>query len=111
MRWVKPMDEADAIGGGAAALLLVTLEENAVAGGAGAAVNEFLAAQGHSLTVLNLGIPDIFIEHGTHADQLAWTGLDAESILRSIKARQIVAGKSLVPELKVGSPIEISRLS
>ncbi|MEZ5503926.1 MAG: 1-deoxy-D-xylulose-5-phosphate synthase [Halioglobus sp.] len=86
MRWVKPLDEAAVIAAAQRHAVLVTLEENAVAGGAGAAVNEFLAAQGHALTVINLGIPDTFVEHGTHADQLAWIGLDADSILRRISA-------------------------
>jgi len=111
MRWVKPMDEAKVLELSRRYDLLVTLEENVVAGGAGSAVNEFLAAQGQSLSVINLGIPDIFVEHGSHADQLAWTGLDAESILRSIKARRTVIGKGLVSGLNVGNPIEISRSS
>jgi len=80
MRWVKPLDEEAVLAIVARHSLLVTLEENAVAGGAGAAVNEFLASQGLSPTIINLGIPDAFIEHGTHAEQLAWTGLDAQSI-------------------------------
>jgi 1-deoxy-D-xylulose-5-phosphate synthase len=84
MRWVKPLDEDTVKTIAQRHSLLVTLEENAVAGGAGAAVHEFLAAAGLSLPVINLGIPDIFVEHGTHADQLAWTGLDADSIVRRI---------------------------
>jgi 1-deoxy-D-xylulose-5-phosphate synthase len=91
MRWVKPLDEEAISAVAQRHSLLVTLEENAVAGGAGAAVNEFLAAQGLHLTVLNLGLPDTFIEHGTHADQLKWAGLDADSIyLRTISAFECI---------------------
>ena len=80
MRWVKPMDEETLLTVARQHELLVTIEENAVAGGAGAAVNEVLAAQGQTMSILNMGLPDYFIEHGSQADQLAWTGLDASSI-------------------------------
>jgi 1-deoxy-D-xylulose-5-phosphate synthase len=85
MRWVKPLDEKMVLAIAQRHTMLVTLEENAIAGGAGGAVNEFLAAQGLSPTLLNLGLPDAFIEHGNQADQLAWTGLDAKSIEASIR--------------------------
>lgn len=85
MRWVKPLDESMLLGIAQRHTMLVTLEENAIAGGAGAAVNEFLAARGLSPTLLNLGLPDAFIEHGNQTDQLAWAGLDAESIEASIR--------------------------
>jgi 1-deoxy-D-xylulose-5-phosphate synthase len=88
MRWVKPLDEEALLAIAQRHALLVTLEENAVAGGAGAAVNEFLAAQGLSHAIINLGIPDTFIEHGTHAEQLVWAGLDAENIVNRVIARQ-----------------------
>jgi 1-deoxy-D-xylulose-5-phosphate synthase len=88
MRWVKPLDEDALLAIAQRHALLVTLEENAVAGGAGAAVNEFLAAHGLSHAIINLGIPDTFIEHGTHAEQLVWAGLDAENIVRRVIARQ-----------------------
>jgi len=86
MRWVKPLDEEMLLAIAQRHPVLVTVEENAVAGGAGAAVDEFLAAQELTRTVLNLGIPDTFIEHGSHAEQLAWTGLDTESIYARITA-------------------------
>lgn len=85
MRWVKPLDEKMVLAIAQRHTMIVTLEENAVAGGAGSAVNEFLAAQGLSPTLLNLGLPDAFIEHGNQADQRAWTGLDAQSIEASIR--------------------------
>ena len=86
MRWVKPMDEDAILAAVESHDTLVTLEENAVAGGAGSAVNEFLAARGIQTPVLNLGIPDDFIEHGSQADQLSWTGLNAEAITSRIRA-------------------------
>jgi 1-deoxy-D-xylulose-5-phosphate synthase len=56
-------------------------------GGAGSAVNEFLARDKLVLPVLNLGIPDAFIEHGTPAEMLAACGLDAAGLERGIRAR------------------------
>jgi len=84
MRWVKPLDEKMLLTVAQRHPVIVTLEENAVAGGAGAAVNEFLAAHRLSPVLLNLGLPDVFIEHGTHADQLAWAGLNAASIYNRV---------------------------
>lgn len=110
MRWVKPLDEEALLVIAQKHTMLVTLEENAVAGGAGAAVNEFLVAQGLSPVLLNLGIPDAFIEHGSHAEQLAWTGLDAESIAQSILDRLPTPGKLHSPEFKTGSTVEASSL-
>jgi 1-deoxy-D-xylulose-5-phosphate synthase len=60
--------------------LLVTLEENAIAGGAGAAVAEALAELGLCVPVAHLGLPDRFIEHGDPAKMLADCGLDAPGI-------------------------------
>ena len=71
-------DEAD---------LLVTLEDNAIAGGAGSGVNEVLAARHVSVPVLNLGLPDQFVEHGGREELLAELGLDATGIQRSIQRR------------------------
>jgi 1-deoxy-D-xylulose-5-phosphate synthase len=59
---------------------LVTIEENAVAGGAGAAVGELLAAQGVQMPLLHLGIPDRFVEHGSREDCLRMAGLDAATL-------------------------------
>lgn len=110
MRWVKPLDEEMLLSIAQRHSMLVTLEENAVAGGAGAAVNEFLAAQGLSPTLINLGIPDAFIEHGTHAEQLAWTGLDAEGIVQNIVDRLPFLRNIHTTELKAGNTIEASSL-
>jgi len=67
--------------------LLVTLEENAIAGGAGAAVSEWLNAAGILMPVLQLGLPDRFLEHGKPEQMLAAVGLDAAGIQRSIEQR------------------------
>ncbi|MGI9320167.1 MAG: transketolase C-terminal domain-containing protein, partial [Thiogranum sp.] len=65
--------------------VLVTVEDNAVAGGAGSAVAEALMRQGNTLSLVMLGIPDRFIEHASRAQQLAECGLDADSIYQRIQ--------------------------
>ena len=87
MRFVKPIDESLIRQLTEDHQLLVTLEENSVAGGAGAAVSEFLAAQGIVMPVLHLGLPDRFVDHGKHSEQLTDTGLDSANILQSIEQR------------------------
>ena len=84
MRFVKPMDEALVLDLAARHRLLVTLEENVVQGGAGSAVNELLHAAGIVASVLNLGLPDRFIEQGTQAEQLEMAGLSPTQIERRI---------------------------
>ena len=87
MRFVKPLDEA-LIGEMATRhQLLVTLEENSVKGGAGAAINEFLLREDYRIPVLNLGLPDAFLSHGKVPDMLAKVGLDRDSIAASIRAK------------------------
>lgn len=85
MRWVKPLDESMVLALAQSHNLLVTLEENARAGGAGSAVNELLAREAVPVQVLNLGLQDQFVDHGTHKDQLAWEGLDAAGIAQQIE--------------------------
>ncbi len=87
MRFVKPLDEDLIRSLAAQNRLLVTVEEHALMGGAGSAVNEFLAQENHRGSVLNLGIPDAFIEHASHPEMLANCGLSPEKILASIQAR------------------------
>lgn len=87
MRFVKPLDTDLLAELAAQHDLLVTVEENAVAGGAGSAVLEALAAAGRSMPVLNLGIPDHFIEHATPTAQWQEIGLDTESIKTAIVGR------------------------
>ncbi|MDT8384081.1 MAG: 1-deoxy-D-xylulose-5-phosphate synthase [Gammaproteobacteria bacterium] len=84
MRFVKPLDEALILAMAEQHELLVTVEENALAGGAGSGVNECLAAHGVTLPVHNLGLPDRFVEHGEHAALLSQCGLDARAIQASI---------------------------
>ena len=87
MRFVKPLDE-EIIGDMAAKhQLIVTIEENTVMGGAGSAVNEFLLASNYQIPVLNLGLPDTFLEHGKVPKMLADVGLDATSIATAIKKK------------------------
>jgi 1-deoxy-D-xylulose-5-phosphate synthase len=86
MRFVKPLDESLLLEMAARHTLLVTVEENAISGGAGSAVNECLAAHSVVLPVINLGLPDRFVEHGGHGELLAQCGLDAAGIQRSVAA-------------------------
>ncbi|MDQ7730904.1 1-deoxy-D-xylulose-5-phosphate synthase [Halomonas sp. SpR8] len=87
MRSIKPLDRDAVLHAADEHELLVTLEENVIAGGAGSAVNELLHAEGVQVEVLNLGLPDAFIEHGTPAQLLADCQLDIEGIERAIRAR------------------------
>ena len=80
MRFVKPLDTSLLNTLTHDHHLLVTVEENAVMGGAGSAVSEALNAMGHTGAVLQLGLPDHFVEHASHAQQLAGVGLDAAGI-------------------------------
>ena len=84
MRFVKPLDREAVLRVAEQSRALVTLEENVVAGGAGAAVVELLAEAQLSLPTLMIGIPDRFVEHGTREDCLGMAGLDATSIRRRI---------------------------
>ncbi|MGH8372862.1 MAG: 1-deoxy-D-xylulose-5-phosphate synthase, partial [Gammaproteobacteria bacterium] len=85
MRFVKPLDETLLLELAASHDHFVTLEDNAVAGGAGSAVAEFFAAQGVAKPMLHIGIPDRFIEHGSREQCLQAAGLDAESIRQRIE--------------------------
>lgn len=87
MRFVKPLDEQLLTELVANHDLLVTVEENVIAGGAGSAVGEYLAAHRHDIALLQLGLPDRFIEHGDPARLLADCGLDAVSIEQAIVAK------------------------
>jgi 1-deoxy-D-xylulose-5-phosphate synthase len=87
MRFVKPLDTEIILDMANETDLLVTLEDNVRLGGAGSAVNEVLVAQHHAVPVLNLGLPDHFVEHGTREELLAQVGLDAAGVLRAIQKR------------------------
>ncbi|EJS3852322.1 1-deoxy-D-xylulose-5-phosphate synthase, partial [Pseudomonas aeruginosa] len=77
MRFVKPLDEALVRELAGSHELLVTIEENAVMGGAGSAVGEFLASEGLEVPLLQLGLPDYYVEHAKPSEMLAECGLDA----------------------------------
>lgn len=87
MRFVKPLDADLIMEMASSHKLVVTVEENAVMGGAGSGVNELLAASGGSFNILNIGIPDTYIEHGSRHDCLAWAGLDADGIYEQVSKR------------------------
>jgi len=89
MRFVKPLDEDCLADLAARHRLLVSIEDNAIAGGAGSAVAEALAAHGIAVPLALLGIPDRFIEHAGREQQLAECGLDAEGIYQRVQ-REIV---------------------
>ena len=87
MRWAKPLDTELLLEVAARHDALVTLEEGAIMGGAGSAVLEALAAAKVVLPVLQLGLPDAFIEHGDPGKLLSLQGLDAAGIQASIARR------------------------
>ncbi len=87
MRFVKPIDEELIAELAAGHDLLVTVEENVVMGGAGSAVLEVLQRRGSRIPVLQIGLPDRFIDQGDPAIQLAVAGLDTKGILKTIRAR------------------------
>ena len=87
MRWAKPLDLDLLRSLAASHQALVTVEEGCVMGGAGSAVLEALQAEGLAMPVLQLGLADIFTEHGDPAKLLAGQGLDASGIERSVRER------------------------
>ena len=87
MRFVKPIDE-DLIGDMAAThQLIVTIEENSIMGGAGSAINEYLLRSNYQIPILNLGLPDKFLEHGKVPEILADIALDSASVTEAIKQK------------------------
>ncbi len=85
MRFVKPLDEKMIVSIAARHRALITIEENAVMGGAGSGVSEVLAIAGLQLPTLHIGIPDRFIEHGTRDTCLARAGLDLAGISAQVE--------------------------
>ena len=85
MRFIKPLDTDLLANLAQEHTLFVTLEDNAIMGGAGSAVNEYIQANKLDVKVLNLGIPDEFIKHGTQQEMYEVMGLDSQGILNSIK--------------------------
>jgi 1-deoxy-D-xylulose-5-phosphate synthase len=85
MRFVKPIDEALILQLANSHDVLVTVEENVLAGGVGQAVTAFLQSQRILKPVLNIGLPDYFVEQGTREELLALCGLDTQGILKQIE--------------------------
>jgi 1-deoxy-D-xylulose-5-phosphate synthase len=85
MRFIKPLDQALILQLCQTHRLLVAIEENAIMGGAGSAINEFIASHNISIDFLSIGIPDRFIEQGTREDCLAECGLTTSGILHTIE--------------------------
>ena len=92
MRFVKPLDADLAAELAGTHELVVTIEENTVMGGAGSAVAESLAARSLATSLLQLGLPDRYVDHGDQAQLLASIGLDKAGIVASIRARLGKAG-------------------
>lgn len=85
MRFIKPLDTALIEELTKQHALLVTIEENALAGGAGSAVNEWLLQNDYQIPVLNLGLPDLFMAHGRVPEMLAGVGLDRDGIVDAVR--------------------------
>ncbi|MEQ8492862.1 MAG: 1-deoxy-D-xylulose-5-phosphate synthase [Gammaproteobacteria bacterium] len=92
MRFVKPLDEALVLELAARHELLVTIEENVVAGGAGTAVGECLAAAGRRTALAHYGLPDRLIQHGSRDDMLRDAGLTVDAFERFVRERLAMLG-------------------
>jgi 1-deoxy-D-xylulose-5-phosphate synthase len=88
MRFIKPLDEALILQMAETHNLIVTVEENVIEGGCGSAVNEVLAARGVLVPVLNFGLPDVMLQHGSQDDMRKEAGFTREELVRAIKSRQ-----------------------
>ena len=87
MRFIKPLDEDLIASLAESHVLLVSVEDNAIKGGAGSGVNEFLESKKLQTPILNLGLPDKFLEHGKVSEMRAEIGLDSKGILNAIRQR------------------------
>lgn len=94
MRFVKPLDQACIDQIASSHDYIITLEDNAIAGGAGSAVSEYLHAAGHRIPCQHMGFPDRFIAHGKPDEMLAEWGLDADGIEQNVTA--ILNGELLI---------------
>jgi 1-deoxy-D-xylulose-5-phosphate synthase len=84
MRFVKPLDQTLINTLCESHDYIVTVEDNAIAGGAGSGVNEYILSQGIAKKILNIGLPDNFIKHGTQTEIHQELGLDAAGIIEQI---------------------------
>jgi 1-deoxy-D-xylulose-5-phosphate synthase len=87
MRFVKPLDEVLISELADSHDLLVSIEENALMGGAGSAIAEYLHTQISNVAFMQFGLPDDYLEQGTQAEQLEMAGLSANHILTEIQSR------------------------
>jgi len=87
MRWIKPLDEALVLELARTHAALVSVEDNAVIGGAGSAIAELLTAKNIQTPLLQLGLPDVFLEHASREQLLAEAGIDAAGIRSAIAKR------------------------
>ena len=85
MRFVKPLDKSMLTAIAQSHDYIITVEDNAIAGGAGSGVNEYILSQGIAIKILNIGLPDDFIKHGTQKEVHAELGLDQSGILNKIQ--------------------------
>ncbi|MBA6411546.1 1-deoxy-D-xylulose-5-phosphate synthase [Parahaliea sp. F7430] len=88
MRWVKPLDEELVLSLASTHELLVTLEDNVSAGGAGSAVGEYVNTCSKTCSLLQLGLPDEFIEHASQLEQLYNSGLNSERIIHAVNSHK-----------------------
>jgi 1-deoxy-D-xylulose-5-phosphate synthase len=86
MRFVKPIDEQLLLELAKSHEVFITVEENVISGGAGSAVNDFLQARRILMPVLNIGLPDSFVEQGTREELLALCGLDVQGVIAQVEA-------------------------
>ena len=103
MRFIKPLDEQLIKELASKHELLVTIEEGSICGGAGSGVAEYLHKNEITVSVLSLGIPDVYIEAATHQEQLIQCGLDKDGIIRSVKDRMERVELKTLQLKKVGS--------
>lgn len=93
MRFVKPLDRELILELAKDHDLLVTVEDNAVLGGAGSSVNELLANEDHTCHIINVGLPDVLLGHGSREDMLEEAGLTAASLLKRIQTHYRKTGQ------------------
>ena len=109
MRFVKPLDTELLNSLVESYSLLVTIEDNVIAGGAGSGVNEYFNQAGLTIPLLNLGLPDEFLDHGTRDEILAEAGLDCDGIKHAVQNaldKQLVAAQPATKE-KVDTIIDM----